>query len=154
MKKVLLLAVATSISLLSLADPPKGPAKKGMVFGKATTAKDAISVDELQKKVGEEAMDVKVKGKVVEVCSKEGCWIKMQTPDGSMLVKMKDHAFLVPLALNGKDIVVSGSAKMKTTSVKELQHYAEDAGKTADEIAAIKEPKKEIVVNAKGILVL
>lgn len=154
MKKVLLLAVAASISLLSIADPPKGPAKKGMVFGKATTAKGAISVDELEKKVGEEAIDVKVKGKVVEVCSKEGCWIKMQTADGSMLVKMKDHAFLVPLALNGKDIVVSGSAKMKTTSVKELQHYAEDAGKTAEEIEAIKEPKKEIVVNAKGILVL
>ena len=71
-----------------------------------------------------------------------------------MMVKMKDHAFLVPVDINGKDIVVAGSAKLKTTSVKELQHYAEDAGNTQEEIAAIKEPKKEIVLNASGILVL
>ena len=67
---------------------------------------------------------------------------------------MKDHAFLVPVDMNGKEIVVDGTASMKVTSVKELQHYAEDAGKTKEEIAAITEPKKEIIVNAKGILVL
>jgi hypothetical protein len=43
---------------------------------------------------------------------------------------------------------------MKVTPVKELQHYAEDAGKSKEEIAKITEPKKEIVMNAKGILVL
>ena len=35
-----------------------------------------------------------------------------------------------------------------------LKHYAEDAGKSKEEIATIKEPKKEIVLQAKGILVL
>jgi hypothetical protein len=34
------------------------------------------------------------------------------------------------------------------------KHYAEDAGKSKEEIEAIKEPKKEIVLQAKGILVL
>jgi hypothetical protein len=88
------------------------------------------------------------------VCTKEGCWLKLETAQGKMMVKMKDHAFLVPVDINGKEVIVDGTAKMKVTSVKELQHYAEDAGKTKEEIAAIKEPKKEIVVNAKGILVL
>jgi hypothetical protein len=97
---------------------------------------------------------VKVKGKVVDVCTKEGCWLKMQTSNGNMMVKMKDHNFLVPVDINGKEIVVDGTAKMRVTSVKELQHYAEDAKKSKEEIAAIKEPKTEIVLNADGILVL
>ena len=154
MKKLLVLILATTVSLLTLAEPPKGPAKKGMVFGKKTTAKGAITVAELEQKVSEEATNVKVKGKVVDVCTKEGCWLKLQTADGKMMVKMKDHEVLVPVAINGKEIVVDGSAKMKITSVKELQHYAEDGGKSKEEIAAITEPKKEIVLNAKGILVL
>jgi hypothetical protein len=35
-----------------------------------------------------------------------------------------------------------------------LKHYAADAGKSKDEIAKIIEPKKEMVIQAKGILVL
>lgn len=154
MTKFFSLILAVSFSLVTMANPPKGPAKKGMIFGKKTTASGAITVDELSSKVNEEPTVVKVKGTVVDVCTKEGCWLKLKTADGNMMVKMKDHAFLVPVALNGKEIVVAGSAKMKTTSVKELQHYAEDAGNTPEEIAAIKEPKKEIVLNASGILVL
>lgn len=60
-----------------------------------------------------------------------------------MLIKMKDHAFLVPLSMNGKTIVAEGTATLKETSVEMLRHYAEDAGKSKEEIAAIKEPKKE-----------
>ena len=154
MKKSLLFTVLLVTSLMVFANPPKGSAKKGSVYGKKTTATGAITVEELISKVKDEPMTVKVKGTVVDVCTKEGCWLKLKTADGNMMVKMKDHNFLVPVAINGKEIVVSGTAKMKTTTVKELQHYAEDAGKTAEEIEEIKEPKKEIVLNATGILVL
>lgn len=154
MKKIFLLNIVICFTLACLANPPKGPAKKGMVFGKKTTSAGAISVEQLEAMVKDEPTVVKVKGTVVDVCTKEGCWLKLKTADGSMMVKMKDHIFLVPVAINGKEIVVSGTAKMKTTSVKELQHYAEDAGKTTEVIEAIKEPKKEIVLNATGILVL
>lgn len=137
-----------------MAQPPEGPATQGMVFGQATTAEDAITVDELTSKATAEEMTVKVKGIVSDVCTAEGCWLKLKTAKGKMMVKMKDHAFLVPTDINGKEIVVEGTAKMKEISVKEQQHYAEDAGKSKKEIAAIKEPKKEVVLQAKGILVL
>lgn len=71
-----------------------------------------------------------------------------------MMVRMKDHSYFVPLALNGKEVVIDGIAEEKTTSVAQLKHYAEDANKSKAEIDAIKEPKREIVVQAKGILVL
>lgn len=56
--------------------------------------------------------------------------------------------------MNGKTIVAEGEVTLKETSVEMLKHYAQDAGKSKEEIAAIKEPKKEIIMQAKGILVL
>jgi hypothetical protein len=38
--------------------------------------------------------------------------------------------------------------------VAELQHYAEDAKKSKEEIAAITKPEKEVRVMAKGIVVV
>jgi hypothetical protein len=154
MKKIITVIVCTLLTGLLFANPPKGPAKKGMSFGKKTTSKGAITIDQLASIVKDKATTVKVKGTVSDVCTKEGCWLKLKTADGDMMVKMKDHSFLVPLDLNGKEIVVQGTAKIKTTTVKELQHYAEDAGKSEEEINAITEPKKEIVISAIGLLVL
>jgi len=155
MKKHFLFAVAILFTMGAIAQPPKGPATAGMTFGEKTTAKNAVDINDIEKKVTtEEPTTIKIKGKVTDVCTMEGCWLKMETANGKMMIKMKDHAFLVPVDINGKEIVVDGVASMKLTSVKELQHYAEDAGKSKEEIAAITEPKKEIVVNAKGILVL
>jgi Domain of unknown function (DUF4920) len=155
MKKLLFLLTIVMISISLMAQPPKGPAKKGMTFGIKTTADGAVAANELTNVMAEKTTaDVKVKGTVTEVCKAEGCWIRMQTASGTMLIKMKDHSFTVPLALNGKTIVADGVAELKETSVEMLKHYAEDAGKSKAEIEAITAPKKEIILHAKGILVL
>ena len=155
MKKLLFLIPLLMLGFVLLAQPPEGDANSGMTFGKKTTAKGAISVNELASKLkGSEPAEVKVSGKVKEVCKAEGCWLKMETANGAMMIKMKDHSFLVPLSMNGKTIVVDGIATLKETSVEMLKHYAEDAGKSKEEIDAIKEPKKEITMQAKGILVI
>lgn len=155
MKKMMLTVPALLMCACLVAQPPKGPADKGMTFGDKTTADGAIPANELGTKLnGAEPAEVKVTGKVVEVCKAEGCWLRMETANGPMLIKMKDHAFLVPLSMNGKTIVAQGTATLKETSVEMLRHYAEDAGKSKAEIEAIKEPKKEITMQAKGILVM
>lgn len=158
MKKLVLFLAVLIAGLSAQAQPPKVPANSGDVFGEKTTAENAITVDQLYSimsgKNEKKEMTVKLKGKVTQVCEKEGCWIKVQSPDGSMMVKMKDHKFTVPLVLHGKEIVIHGIAEEKTTTVEQLRHYAEDAGKSKDEIAKIKEPRREITVQASGILVL
>jgi hypothetical protein len=159
MKKVFAFLLVMGTGVIAMAQPPKVPADAGTSFGEKTTQEDAISVEQMVsilngKKEGAKKMDVKLKAEVTDVCTAEGCWIKVKSTDGKLMVKMKDHKFLVPLALNGKNIVIQGTAEEKITSVEMLRHYAEDAGKSKEEIAAIKEPKKEIVVQAKGILVL
>jgi len=155
MKKLVLLIPVLVLVFSVIAQPPKGLASKGMTFGVRTTVDSAVSVNNLSALLQEKSsVDVKVKGKVVEVCKAEGCWIKMETANGPMMIKMKDHSFLVPLDLNGKNIVVQGTATFKETTVEMLKHYAEDAGKSKEEIAAIKEGRKETSIQATGILVL
>lgn len=155
MKKIALFVSILATALCVTAQPPKVPAKKGTNFGNKTAATGAVTADELPALLeGKQSADVKVKGKVVEVCKAEGCWIRMQTASGPMMIKMKDHAFLVPLALNGKTIVAEGTAAVKETSVEMQKHLAEDAGKSKAEIDAITTPKKEIVLQATGILVV
>lgn len=155
MKKIFLLFPFIVFGLLAVAQPPEGAADKGMNFGVITTEKDAISPNELVTVLKDkEPKAVKVKGKVVEVCKAEGCWLRMETSIGTMMIRMKDHKFFVPVSMQGKTIVADGVATVKETSVDMLKHFAEDAGKTKEEITAIKNPKKEIVLQATGILVL
>ena len=155
MKKVFLLIPILIFSISLMAQPPEGPANTGMTFGVLTTEKDAVSATELASVLKDkEPKEIKVKGKVVEVCKAEGCWLRMETAGGTMMIRMKDHKFFVPVSMQGKTIVADGTATLKETSVDMLRHYAEDAGKSKEEIAAIKEPKKEIVLQANGILVL
>lgn len=139
------------------AQPPDVPAEKGTVFGAKTTADDAISVEQLaaiMKSRDGKKTEVKIKGTVTTVCEAMGCWIKIKSADGDLMVRMKDHGFFVPLALNGKEVIVDGIAEEKTTSVAQLKHYAEDANKSKEEIDAIKDAKKELTITAKGVLVI
>jgi hypothetical protein len=154
MKKLLpLIILLTTIG--AMAQPPDVPAEKGSKFGSKVNAKGAVNPGQLDALlVDKKERAIKVIGKVVEVCKAEGCWIRMETPTGNMLIKMKDHAFVVPLVLNGKTIIAEGMATLKETTVEMLKHYAEDAGKSKEDIEAITQPKKEIVMQAKGILVL
>jgi hypothetical protein len=157
MKKFILFSVIVMAAIGVQAQPPKVPADAGASFGEKTTVENAITVDQLfanMQSAEKKAMPVKLKGVVTEVCQMEGCWIKVKSPNGDMMVKMKDHKFTVPVILNGKTIVIDGMAEEKLTSVEQLRHFAEDAGKSKAEIAKITEPKKEILVQAKGILVL
>ena len=155
MKRIFLFIPVLLFVLVSNAQPPEGPADKGMNFGVKTEETGAVAANELAALVEEKKdVEVKVKGKVIDVCKAEGCWLKMETDKGPIMIRMKNHAFMVPLSMNGKTIVASGVANRKETSVEMLKHYAEDAGKSKEEIAAITEPKKEILVQATGILVL
>ena len=156
MKKAIALIPVLMFSFILMAQPPKVPADKGTIFGNKVAEEGSVSADLLADslKVPGQSRELKVTGKVIEVCKAEGCWVRMETKSGSMLVKMKDHAFLVPVALEGKKIVADGVATFKETSVAQLRHFAEDAGKTKEEIAKITEPKKEIVFQAVGIKVL
>jgi hypothetical protein len=100
-----------------------------------------------------DTLNVKFASKINEVCSKKGCWMKLDLTDGTeTMVRFKDYGFFMPLDANGREVVVNGKAYVKETSVDELRHYAEDAGKTKEEIALITESKVEFAFEADGVL--
>ncbi|MBE7176812.1 MAG: DUF4920 domain-containing protein [Mucilaginibacter polytrichastri] len=132
------------------------PAVKGQGYGEAITRTGALPVTALSGKMGSEnSMPAKVQGKVVDVCTKKGCFMKLDRGDGeTVMVRFKDYGFFVPADIKGKTVVVDGTAMQETLSVKQLQHYAADAGKSAEEISRITEPKQQLNFEAKGVVVL
>ncbi len=155
MKKLLFLIPSLLFAIVLMAQPPQVEATKGMTFGEKLSGEKALTTDEVSTYLQKDRKgDVKVTGIVTEVCKAEGCWVRLKTNEGTMLVKMKDHAFLVPVSLEGKTVEVEGPGSLKETSVDMLKHYAEDAGKSKAEIDAITQPKKEVVIQAKGLVVL
>ena len=156
MKKILLSFVVLLFVAIVNAQPPAGDAKPGDWYGEKITTDGAMDIADIPAKLkSTEAIDTKIKAKIVDVCPKKGCWLKLQVNDSTTaMVKMKDYGFFLPVAAKGKTVVLDGEVKMKTTSVAELKHYAEDAKKSKEEIAAINKPEKEIRVTAKGIVVV
>jgi hypothetical protein len=133
----------------------KTPAAKGVVYGVVTEEKTPVTPEELSAKLVNNIYEGQLKAKVVEVCKAEGCWIKVQRKDGTaMMVRAKDHAFLLPENIVGKTVLIEGSATVKETPEEMRRHYAEDAGKSKEEIAKIKGPEKDIQFSAKGVKVL
>jgi len=100
-----------------------------------------------------DTLAIKFASKINEVCSKKGCWMKLDLTNGKQtMVRFKDYGFFMPLDANGSEVVVNGKAYVKETSVEELRHYAEDAGKTKEEIAKITESKRTFSFEADGVL--
>ena len=130
----------------------------GKAFGEKVTAKDAVTYDAMLEKMSKAGKidNVKVTGTVEAVCKAKGCWMNISSDKGapSMFVKFKDYAFFMPKDLAGKKVVMVGNAFKETTTVDELRHFAEDAGKSKEEIAKITKPKEDIKFMANGVLIL
>jgi hypothetical protein len=125
------------------------------VHGKKISEDGAVPAPELVAKLGDKPeMPTKVQGIVASVCKVKGCWMEVKTADGkTMRVTFKDYGFFVPKDIAGKQVVFEGVAQQTTTSVAELKHYAEDAGKSKAEIAKITQPEKALTFVADGVIV-
>jgi hypothetical protein len=70
-----------------------------------------------------------------------------------MMVRFKDYGFFVPKDADGKIAVMDGVAFREVLSVDMLRHYAEDAGKSKEEIEKITEPETRLSFEASGVLI-
>ena len=101
-----------------------------------------------------DTINLKFNANIKEVCSKKGCWMTLPAGnnDETIMVRFKDYGFFMPLDAAGKDVIVAGKAFVNELSVADLKHYAEDAGKSSEEIANITEPAMEFAFEANGVL--
>lgn len=125
-------------------------------FGDEIKADNTITAQEMAEKyktlkVGD-TIQAKLSASINEVCSKKGCWMKLDLGnDEEIMVTFKDYGFFMPLNAEG-DVIINGKAFVTETSVEDLRHYAEDAGKAKEEIDAITQPEKTYAFEADGVL--
>lgn len=136
----------------------KNTGKNDLYFsvGEEVDVKNILSVYQMQERyenlrVGD-TLSVTFRGDVSSVCKEKGCWMKVGLEDGrEVMVKFKDYAFFVPKDIEDKEVIIEGKAYVTEMSVEDQRHYAEDAGKTAAEVEAIKEPAVTLSFLAEGV---
>lgn len=134
---------------------PVAETSEGNYYGEEFKIEKTIDVNTVISQLTEnDTLNIQVAGVVESVCKKKGCWTNLAQSatdtDETIFVKFKDYGFFLPLDCDGQDLILKGKAYIEETSVDELQHYAEDEGKSAEEIAAITEPAKEFKFMASG----
>ena len=155
MKKIFLSLLIVAAISTQAQDKEKVQAAKGVVYGTVSEENKPVTPDEIKNKLVNNQFEGQVKAKVTEVCKAEGCWIKVQKADGtSMMVRAKDHKFLMPENIVGKTVLIEGNATVKEVTEEMRKHYAEDGGKSKKEIDAIKGSEKDVQFAAKGVKVL
>lgn len=133
--------------------------KEYVSFGKSIIANDAIAASSMavhyKTMNSGDSINSKIIAKVNDVCQAKGCWMRLNLDDtNEVMVKFKDYGFFMPKDITGKDVIINGKAFVKEVSVDEQRHYAEDAGKSTEEIASIIEPKRTYSFEADGVLLV
>lgn len=130
-------------------------------FGEKIDAKGAIAYDDILPKLkalkgADKIENIKVVGSVEAVCKAKGCWMNIMSQKGepSMFVKFKDYAFFMPKDIAGKKVIMKGYAFKEITDVATLRHFAEDEGKSKEEIAKITNPREEYKFMASGVIIV
>ena len=84
----------------------------------------------LQKPANYAGKTVRVEGVIVRSCKMEGCWMELAPSKDakSVRVKMKDHAFFIPLDAAGMNATAEGIFSVKVLNKAEVDHLIEDGG--------------------------
>ncbi|ALJ00393.1 DUF4920 domain-containing protein [Rufibacter tibetensis] len=133
----------------------QAPTEKVATYGDTITAEGAITAEKLPSLLAsQDSAKAKVATNVLEVCQAKGCWMKVAVEGQEpMRVTFKNYGFFMPKDIVGKEVVFEGVALKDTISVEDQRHFAEDAGKSKEEIAAITKPKPSITFVASGVQV-
>lgn len=154
-----LLTACNSTPSTQQTTPTTTEAVENQTFGEAFEAKKPLDHQQLTNQLAtQDSLAAQFTGTVEAVCQVKGCWMTIVSPDDAnaepVMVKFKDYGFFMPLDIAGRQVIMDGYAFREVTPVDELRHYAEDAGKSPEEIAAITEPEEEYKFLASGVILL
>ncbi len=126
-------------------------------FGDKISDEDVLTKTEMIEKYKSlksgDTLNLKFAATVKEVCQKKGCWMKVDMGEDETMIRFKDYGFFMPKDITGQEIIVNGKAYVEEMSVEDQRHFAEDGGKSAEEIAAITAPKRTLAFEADGVLI-
>ena len=115
--------------------PTNGYLKRGAALGNSKKVSLAKVLDDPSKFAGK---SVRVEGVIVRSCKMEGCWMELAPKQDAkaVRVKMKDHAFFIPLASAGAFAKAEGVFTVKTLTKEEVNHMIEEDGAKFEKINA------------------
>jgi hypothetical protein len=126
-------------------------------FGAKIDDKGVLSPDEIKDAYNNlkpgDSIAVKFRSEVNSVCQKKGCWMRMSIGQEEAMVKFKNYGFFMPMDISGQEVIVDGMAFIEEVSVEDQRHFAEDAGKSENQIASITEPKRTLSFTSSGVLI-
>ncbi len=135
--------------------PSSDNATNQTFYGSVIETQSAVSGTEVRKALAESGRtEITFEGTVTATCTKKGCWMDVASGEDTVFVQFLDYGFFVPTeGAVGKRTVIQGEAFFDTLTVPMLQHYAEDAGKSQEEIEAILEPELRLAFVATGVMI-
>ena len=124
-------------------------------YGEIITSDNIVDYSKAKELVVDQGIiSTKIEGTILETCAKKGCWIRLKADNDTLFVRFKDYGFFVPtFGVEGKTAILQGEAKYETLMVEEVRHYAEDAGKSKEEIELITEPEYIFSFTATGVII-
>jgi hypothetical protein len=97
---------------------------------------------------------IQIEAEILSTCPMKGCWMKIKAEEDTILVRFKDYGFFVPKdGVVGNKTIINGKLSVDTLSVAQLRHYAEDAGKSKEEISKIIDPEISMTFLANGVII-
>ena len=75
-------------------------------------------------------------------------------PGQTVMVRFKDYGFFVPKDIAGSEVWVEGKAFVSEVSEGERRHLARDAGRTEQEVMAIRGPEQAPGFEASGVRII
>ena len=95
------------------------------------------------------------KAKVLEVCQMKGCWMRVElAQEQTVMVRFKDYGFFVPKDIAGSEVWMEGKAFISEVPEGERRHLARDAGRTEQEVMAIRGPERAPEFEASGVRII
>lgn len=99
---------------------------------------------------------VRVMGTIDQVCATRGCWVtlKDRASGRELFVKFTcspEGGRIVPKEAAGKVAVVEGELEIREISEADARHFAEDAGRSKEEVAKIVGPQKQIRLSSPTV---
>lgn len=103
---------------------------------------------------------VQVEGKVIDVCSKMGCWIKIDAGEEiePITFKVDDGVIIFPLEAKGKVARAEGVVSVETMTEEELIAQAKHEAEANDKLdsfdpSTIKGPKTVVRIMGEGAVI-
>jgi hypothetical protein len=156
----LLFAVACKEKMTSTTTSAPEEIAQENIFGAPIANLDAVkSFDEVSAMLDQaDSVKTVLRARVSDVCQAKGCWMNITDmasgEEETIFVQFLDYGFFVPKDIAGREVIIEGVAYRDETSIEELKHFAEDAGKSAEEIAAITAPVVEKKFMASGVVLV